>query len=149
MIDIIGKIKQLAEQKGYLPVVASPRSVNYELGLLDLSGGAQFMYITLPTITRGKEGQFYNNELTFRLELMLGRKAEPDTQSSIQEREGEKYDNRLYEMARLMNEFISDLLDCSNEMEEMAQTQLVMYKNVFSISVDAVMTTLTIRAWNQ
>ena len=93
--------------------------------------------------------QVYNGELTFRLELMLGRKFEAETFSSIAETAKQKYENRLFELSSQLNEFLNTIFNCSNEIEEMGNTEITMAKNIFSASIDAALTTVTIKAWNQ
>jgi hypothetical protein len=149
MIDIVDFIEQKAIAKGWQTVVADASSVNYELQNLTLTSGEHFLYITLPTIQRGKTNQLYNGDLTFRFELMLGRKCETETISSVAETAKQKYNNRLFELAGMLNDFISEVFDCSQEVEEMGTTEITMAKNIFAVSVDAVLTTITARAWNQ
>ncbi len=149
MIDIVDHITQKAILNDWIPIVADANSVNYELNNVDLASGQNFLYITLPTITRGKETQVYNGELTFRLELMLGRKFEAETFSSIAETAKQKYESRLFELSNQLNDFLNTIFNCSNEIEEMGNTEITMAKNIFSASIDAALTTVTIKAWNQ
>jgi hypothetical protein len=147
MIDIISYIIAKAEVKDWSIIVSNSESVNIELSQLDLTDRNEFLYITLPTISRGKTGQLYNGELTYRLEMMLGRKYENETYSSNSETILEKYNNRIHSLSIQLNEFISELFDCANNMEELGNTELTTATNVFAASVDVVNAKLTIKTW--
>jgi hypothetical protein len=147
MTDVLQLLTEKSTLMGYHPIVADANSIQYELSNASLEDGRIFIYFTLPTFTRGLSMQTYNGDLTYSIEIMMGRKTEAETISSISETAWQKYDNRLSELSIALNAFLSSFF-CSNELEELS-TSVQMVKNVFSINVDAVLATVNFRAWNQ
>ena len=151
MIDIVDYIKTKAEAHNWIPIVANASSVQYELNKSDLTTAQNFLYITLPKIRRGKTGQYYDGDLFFSLEIMLGRKFDPNksTVSSVAETTEQKYNNRLFELENELNDFISEILQCARDLEEFQAAELTPVMNMFSANVDAVTANIDVRAWNQ
>lgn len=151
MIDIVDYIKTKAEAHNWIPIVANASSVQYELSRTDLTTAQNFLYITLPEIRRGKTGQYYDGDLFFSFEIMLGRKFDPNqpTFSSVAETAGQKYTNRLFELERELNDFITEVLNCARDLEESTAATLRPVMNIFSQNIDAVTANMNIRAWNQ
>ena len=101
-----------------------------------------------------KETQYLlRNELTYKNiidivgikikgDLMLVRKFEDNTRSSVKETTEEKYNNRLYELINNLDAFLIEVLACSANMKVISVNYNFM-QNVFAKSVDGVLCKLT------
>ena len=97
MIDIVNTLKERAELKGWIPVIGAKNIQSYTLSQKDLTTGKSALMIDLPTssaiITNGTW-----SEHTYNIELLLVRKFEEFTKSSVSETTEQKYNNRLFEL---------------------------------------------------
>jgi hypothetical protein len=148
IIDVIQFIIDSAEAQGWKPILADSNSINYELTQQDVTDSVKFLFIRDDSFTMEKTGQFYNGDITYSVGLMLCRKWEEETVSSIEETYAQKYDNRIKELKEDMIKFLGDYLYCSNDVELMTN-KITPIKNVFSLSADGVNCDLTFRTWNQ
>jgi hypothetical protein len=147
MTDVLQLLTDKATLMGYHPIVADANSIQYELSNASLEDGRTFIYFTLPTFTRGLSMQTYNGDLTYSIKIMVGRKMEAETISSISETAAQKYDNRLFELSSILNAFLTSFF-CSNEIEEISSS-IVMDTNIFSTNCDGVFSNTVMRLWNQ
>ena len=149
MIDIVQHIINKSELIGWQSFVSKDNMVDYELTLIDFTDGKDVLYMTLPTIKRKKDGEFYTNDIEFVFDLMLCRKFEQETFSNVAESPSEKYNNRLYELSNLLDAFLVNLSISCTDHVLLDNTPFVLLTNKFSVSLDAVATTITLTAWAQ
>jgi len=90
-------LKDKAELKGWIPVIGAKNIQSYTLSQKDLTTGKSALMIDLPTssaiITNGTW-----SEHTYNIELLLVRKFEEFTKSSVSETTEQKYNNMLFEL---------------------------------------------------
>lgn len=146
--DVIELIKTKAIEMGWQPILADASSIQYEIGNLDITDGSNVLYIRDDGFQLGKDGQYYNGDIIYSLSLLLCRKFESETMSSISETYQQKYDLRIKELKEGMITFLGTKLYCSNDIEIMSNN-LTPIKNFLSLNVDGVNSDLTIRTWNQ
>jgi hypothetical protein len=149
MIDIVQHIIDKAELLGWQSFVSKDNMVDREISDIDYRDGKDVLYMTLPTIKRLKDGEFYTNDIEFVFDLMLCRKFEQETYSNVGESPAEKYNNRLYELSNLLDAFLVSLSISCTDHVNLDNTPFALLTNKFSVSLDAVATTITLTAWAQ
>ena len=144
MIDIITTLKEKADIKGWIPVVGSKDIQSYSLHQKDLTTGKSALLIDLPTTTALISGKTWS-EHTYSVELMLVRKFEEFTTSSVKETTEQKYNNRLFELQEDLDEFLFEVIQCSG-VGVVTSISYAYVVNVFSKSVDGVLCNLKFTA---
>jgi hypothetical protein len=149
MIDIVKFISDKCEVLDYSFVLSKTENVNADLIGIDFRDGRNVLYMTLPTVKRKKEGIFYSQDVDFVFDLLLCRKFENESFSSVAENTVQKYDNRLHELLELLDTFIVGLsVSCSDKVI-LENSAIVTFTNAFSVSIDGVSSTITASAWGQ
>jgi hypothetical protein len=146
--DVIDLIKTAAIAMDFRPVLADPNSIQYEIQQLCLVDSENVLYIRDDGFQLQKTDQMYNGDINYSLSLLLCRKSEAETVSSVSETFQQKYDNRLKDLKELMITFLGTKLLCSNDIEVMTNN-CKFIKNIFSVNVDGVNCDLTIQLINQ
>jgi hypothetical protein len=141
-------LKEAAEAFGMHAVIADARSTLYELQQLDITDGKFVAVITRNgSVLLPKEGQSFNGDAIHAVELIIYRKFENDTISSIAETYGEKFTNRLSDSIEQALQFLLSL-NCSNEFE-VTVNSIDEVINQIAVSMDGVKISLSLRAWAQ
>jgi hypothetical protein len=141
-------LKDKAEAFGMYAVIADVRSTTYELQQLDITDGKFVAILTRNgSIQLPKEGQSFNGDATHAVEMVIYRKFENDTMSSIAETYGQKYANRLQDSVEQALQFLLSL-NCSNEFD-VTVNSIDEVINQTTASMDGVKISLSLRAWNQ
>ena len=141
MIDIVTTLQAKATIKEWIPIVGSKDIQNFTLSLKDLTTGSSVLLIDLPEYRPLITDGFWSEHDT-TIDLMLVRKFEDNTRSSIKETTEEKYNNRLYELINNLDAFLIEVLACSANMKVISVNYNFM-QNVFAKSVDGVLCKLT------
>jgi len=143
MIDIIDILKTKAELINWIPVIGAKDIQSYSLSQKDLTTGKSALLIDLPTITPAIEAGKWS-EHRYDMELMLVRKFEEHTTSSVKETTEQKYNARLYELLEDLDNFLYSVL-CGGSISVNTITyNFVM--NVLSKSVDGIICRVTFEA---
>ena len=149
MIDIVKFISDKCEILNYSFILSKTENVNADLINIDFRDGRTVLYMTLPTVKRKKDGQFYSQDVDFVFDILLCRKFELETFSSVSENTVQKYDNRLHDLLELLDSFIVALsMSCANKVI-LDNSPIVTFTNAFSVSIDGVSCTITASAWGQ
>ena len=137
MIDIVNILKTKCELKGWIPVVGAKDIQSYSISQKDLTTGKSALMIDLPKstaiITEGGWSQH-----SYTLEMILVRKFEETTKSSVSETTEQKYNNRLFELQQSFDQFLFEAFQCADT----AIVKSIDYNyvvNVMSKSVDGVL----------
>ena len=144
MINIVETLKTKAELKEWIPVVGAKNIQSYSLQQKDLTTGKSALMIDLPTASAIINGNSWS-EHTYTMDLMLVRKYEEFTTSSVKETTEQKYNNRLVELQEDLDTFLFEALQCAG----VAKATSINYSyviNVLSKSVDGVLCTLRFEA---
>lgn len=137
MIDIVNILETKCELKGWIPVVGAKDIQNYSLSQKDLTTGKSALLIDLPKASAiiGTGGW---SQHSYTLEMILVRKFEENTKSSVSETTEQKYKNRLYELQQALDDFLYEAFQCADT----AIVKSIDYNyvvNVLSKSVDGVL----------
>ena len=144
MIDIVNTLKEKAEIKEWIPVIGAKNIQSYSLQQKDLTTGKSALLIDLPTSSAIISGNTWS-EHAYTIELMLVRKFEEFTTSSVKETTEQKYNNRLFELQEDLDTFLFEALQCAG----VAKITAINYSyvvNVLSKSVDGVLCSLQFEA---
>ena len=144
MIDIVNTLKEKAELKGWIPVVGAKNIQSYTLSQKDLTTGKSALMIDLPTssaiITNGTW-----SEHTYNIELLLVRKFEEFTKSSVSETTEQKYNNRLFELQEDFDTFLYAVFQCAR-VSKVTSINYSYVMNILSKSVDGVLCNIRFEA---
>ena len=144
MIDIVNTLKDKAELKGWIPVVGAKNIQSYTLSQKDLTTGKSALMIDLPTssaiITNGTW-----SEHTYNIELLLVRKFEEFTKSSVSETTEQKYNNRLFELQEDFDTFLYEVFQCAR-VSKVTSINYSYVMNILSKSVDGVLCNIRFEA---
>ena len=144
MIDIVNTLKEKAELKEWIPVIGAKNIQSYSLSQKDLTTGKSALMIDLPTasaiLTNGNW-----SEHTYSIELLLVRKFEEFTTSSVKETTEQKYNNRLFELQEDFDTFLYEVFQCAG-LTKITAINYSYVMNVFSKSVDGVLCTVRFEA---
>ena len=112
MIDIVNTLKERAEIVGWIPVIGAKNIQSYTLSQKDLTTGKSALMIDLPTASAiVSKGTW--SEHSYSIELLLVRKFEEFTRSSISETTEQKYNNRLFELQEDFDTFLYQVFQCA------------------------------------
>jgi hypothetical protein len=141
-------LKDAAETFGMHAVIADARSTLYELQQLDITDGKFVAIIARNGSVRlPKDGQSFNGDAVHSVELIVYRKFENDTLSTIAETYNQKFENRLHDTMEATLQFLLSL-NCSNEFDiEVNSIDEVI--NQTAVSMDGWKVSLNMRAWAQ
>lgn len=149
MIDIVKFISDKCEVLDYSFVLSKTENVNADLIGIDFRDGRNVLYMTLPSADPKQDGMYYNHEIDFEFSIMLCRKFENETFSSVAETTTQKYDNRLHELQSLMVDFITNLSSYCDNKISVKWSKIALLTNIYSTSVDGAATNITASAWGQ
>lgn len=141
MIDIVNILTNKAELAQWLSIVGSKDIHNFALSQKDLTTGKSVLLIEFPKYRPLITDGFWSEHDT-TIQLMLVRKFEDNTRSSIKETSKEKYDNRLYELGNNLDSFLMSVIACSANMK-VKSINYMYAPDVFAKSVDGVVCDLT------
>jgi len=141
-------LKDKAETYGMHAVIADARSTLYELQQMDITDGKFVCLLSRNgSIQLPKEGQSFNGDAVHAVEMVIYRKFEDNTISSIAETYGEKFTNRLSDSIEQALQFLLSL-NCSNEFD-VTVNSIDEVINQTAVSMDGVKISLSLRAWAQ
>ena len=144
MIDIVNTLKEKAELIDWIPVVGAKNIQSYTLQQKDLTTGKSALMIDLPTssaiITNGTW-----SEHTYSIELLLVRKFEEFTKSSVSETTEQKYNNRLFELQEDFDTFLYEVFQCAR-VSKVTSINYSYVMNILSKSVDGVLCSIRFEA---
>lgn len=147
MIDIVSTFQSAALIKEWVPVVGRQQILNFNLQNTNLADGQIVLMIDLPTcnpIIESGNWSRYNESI----EVMILRKNEFDTVSSIAETDEQKYTRRLFAIRTLIDEFLQEVLICAASISA-SSIRYEFMLNISSASVDGVLASLTYEQWGQ
>ena len=144
MIDIVNTLKDKAELKEWIPVIGAKNIQSYSLSQKDLTTGKSALMIDLPTASAIISGNTWS-EHTYTMDLMLVRKFEEFTTSSVKETTEQKYNNRLFELQEDFDTFLYEVFQCAG-LTKITAINYSYVMNVFSKSVDGVLCTVRFEA---
>ena len=137
MIDIVNTLKERAEIVGWIPVIGAKNIQSYTLSQKDLTTGKSALMIDLPTASAIVSNGTWS-EHSYSIELLLVRKFEEFTRSSISETTEQKYNNRLFELQEDFDTFIYQVFQCAG-VSKITAIDYSYVMNVLSKSVDGVL----------
>ena len=140
MIDIVNTLKEKAELKEWIPVIGAKNIQSYSLSQKDLTTGKSALMIDLPTASAILTNGTWS-EHTYSIELLLVRKFEEFTASSVKETTEQKYNNRLFELQEDFDTFLYEVFQCAG-LTKITAINYSYVINVFSKSVDGVLCTV-------
>ena len=140
MIDIVNTLKEKAELKEWIPVIGAKNIQSYSLSQKDLTTGKSALLIDLPTATAILSNGNWS-EHAYSIELLLVRKFEEFTTSSVKETTEQKYNNRLFELQEDFDTFLYEVFHCVG-LTKITAISYSYVMNVFSKSVDGVLCTV-------
>ena len=144
MIDIITILKEKAEIKGWIPVVGAKNIQSYSLHQKDLTTGKSALLIDLPTSSAIISNWTWS-EHTYSIELLLVRKFEEFTKSSVSETTEQKYNNRLFELQEDFDTFLYEVFQCAG-VSKVTSINYSYVMNILSKSVDGVLCSIRFEA---
>ena len=137
MIDIVNTLKERAEIVGWIPVIGAKNIQSYTLSQKDLTTGKSALMIDLPTASAIVSNGTWS-EHSYSIELLLVRKFEEFTRSSISETTEQKYNNRLFELQEDFDTFLYQVFQCAG-VSKITAINYSYVMNVLSKSVDGVL----------
>ena len=137
MIDIVNTLKERAELVGWIPVIGAKNIQRYTLSQKDLTTGKSALMIDLPTASAIVSNGTWS-EHSYSIELLLVRKFEEFTRSSISETTEQKYNNRLFELQEDFDTFLYQVFQCAG-VSKITTINYSYVMNVLSKSVDGVL----------
>ena len=137
MIDIVNTLKERAEIVGWIPVIGAKNIQSYTLSQKDLTTGKSALMIDLPTASAIVSNGTWS-EHSYSIELLLVRKFEEFTRSSVSETTEQKYNNRLFELQEDFDTFIYQVFQCAG-VSKITTINYSYVMNVLSKSVDGVL----------
>jgi hypothetical protein len=141
-------LKEKAEKYGMYAVIADVRSIMFELQQLDITDGKFVAVIGRNGSTQlNKTGQSFDGDAIHPIEIVIYRKFENDTISSINETYSQKFENRLQDCMEQALQFLLSL-NCSNEFD-VSVNSIDEVINQTATSMDGIKISLSMRAWNQ
>ena len=144
MIDIVNTLKERAEIVGWIPVVGAKNIQSYTLSQKDLTTGKSALMIDLPTASAIVSNGTWS-EHAYSIELLLVRKFEEFTKSSVSETTEQKYNNRLFELQEDFDTFLYQVFQCAG-VSKITAINYSYVMNVLSKSVDGVLCTVRFEA---
>ena len=144
MIDIVNTLKEKAELKGWIPVVGAKNIQSYTLSQKDLTTGKSALMIDLPTSSAIISNGTWS-EHTYNIELLLVRKFEEFTKSSVSETTEQKYNNRLFELQEDFDTFLYEVFQCAR-VSKVTSINYSYVMNILSKSVDGVLCNIRFEA---
>ena len=144
MIDIVNTLKEKAELKGWIPVVGAKNIQSYTLSQKDLTTGKSALMIDLPTSSAIISNGTWS-EHTYSIELLLVRKFEEFTKSSVSETTEQKYNNRLFELQEDFDTFLYEVFQCAR-VSKVTSINYSYVMNILSKSVDGVLCSIRFEA---
>ena len=144
MIDIVNTLKDKAELKGWIPVIGAKNIQSYTLSQKDLTTGKSALMIDLPTSSAIISNGTWS-EHTYNIELLLVRKFEEFTKSSVSETTEQKYNNRLFELQEDFDTFLYEVFQCAG-VSKVTSINYSYVMNILSKSVDGVLCTIRFEA---
>ena len=137
MIDIVNTLKERAELTGWIPVIGAKNIQSYTLSQKDLTTGKSALMIDLPTASAIVSNGTWS-EHSYSIELLLVRKFEEFTRSSISETTEQKYNNRLFELQEDFDTLLYQVFQCAG-VSKITTINYSYVMNVLSKSVDGVL----------
>ena len=137
MIDIVNTLKERAEIVGWIPVIGAKNIQSYTLSQKDLTTGKSALMIDLPTASAIVSNGTWS-EHSYSIELLLVRKFEEFTRSSVSETTEQKYNNRLFELQEDFDTFLYQVFQCAG-VSKITTINYSYVMNVLSKSVDGVL----------
>ena len=137
MIDIVNTLKGRAELVGWVPVIGAKNIQSYTLSQKDLTTGKSALMIDLPTASAIVSNGTWS-EHSYSIELLLVRKFEEFTKSSVSETTEQKYNNRLFELQEDFDTFLYQVFQCAG-ISKITAINYSYVMNVLSKSVDGVL----------
>ena len=137
MIYIVNTLKERAEIVGWIPVIGAKNIQSYTLSQKDLTTGKSALMIDLPTASAIVSNGTWS-EHSYSIELLLVRKFEEFTRSSISETTEQKYNNRLFELQEDFDTFLYQVFQCAG-VSKITAINYSYVMNVLSKSVDGVL----------
>ena len=144
MIDIVNTLKEKAELKGWIPVIGAKNIQSYTLSQKDLTTGKSALMIDLPTSSAIISNGTWS-EHTYNIELLLVRKFEEFTKSSVSETTEQKYNNRLFELQEDFDTFLYEVFQCAR-VSKVTSINYSYVMNILSKSVDGVLCNIRFEA---
>ena len=144
MIDIVNTLKDKAELKGWIPVIGAKNIQSYTLSQKDLTTGKSALMIDLPTSSAIIMNGTWS-EHTYNIELLLVRKFEEFTKSSVSETTEQKYNNRLFELQEDFDTFLYEVFQCAR-VSKVTSINYSYVMNILSKSVDGVLCNIRFEA---
>ena len=144
MIDIVNTLKERAELIGWIPVIGAKNIQSYTLSQKDLTTGKSALMIDLPTASAIVSNGTWS-EHAYSIELLLVRKFEEFTKSSVSETTEQKYNNRLFELQEDFDTFLYQVFQCAG-VSKITAMNYSYVMNVLSKSVDGVLCTVRFEA---
>ena len=144
MIDIVNTLKERAEIVGWIPVIGAKNIQSYTLSQKDLTTGKSALMIDLPTASAIVSNGTWS-EHAYSIELLLVRKFEEFTKSSVSETTEQKYNNRLFELQEDFDTFLYQVFQCAG-VTKITAINYSYVMNVLSKSVDGVLCTVRFEA---
>ena len=144
MIDIVNTLKDKAELKGWIPVIGAKNIQSYTLSQKDLTTGKSALMIDLPTSSAIISNGTWS-EHTYNIELLLVRKFEEFTKSSVSETTEQKYNNRLFELQEDFDTFLYEVFQCAR-VSKVTSINYSYVMNILSKSVDGVLCNIRFEA---
>ena len=144
MIDIVNTLKERAELVGWVPVIGAKNIQSYTLSQKDLTTGKSALMIDLPTASAIVSNGTWS-EHAYSIELLLVRKFEEFTKSSVSETTEQKYNNRLFELQEDFDTFLYQVFQCAG-VTKITAINYSYVMNVLSKSVDGVLCTVRFEA---
>ena len=137
MIDIVNTLKERAGIVGWIPVIGAKNIQSYTLSQKDLTTGKSALMIDLPTASAIVSNGTWS-EHAYSIELLLVRKFEEFTKSSVSETTEQKYNNRLFELQEDFDTFLYQVFQCAG-ISKITAINYSYVMNVLSKSVDGVL----------
>ena len=137
MIDIVNTLKERAEIVGWIPVIGAKNIQSYTISQKDLTTGKSALMIDLPTASAIVSNGTWS-EHAYSIELLLVRKFEEFTKSSVSETTEQKYNNRLFELQEDFDTFLYQVFQCAG-VSKITAINYSYVMNVLSKSVDGVL----------
>jgi hypothetical protein len=139
MIDIVTLLKEKATLYGWMPIIGAKDIQNFSVSQKDFTTGKTALLIDLPK-TKPLVDNGYWSTFDCSMELIICRKFEDLTVSSVSETTEQKYTNRLFELQQDLDNFLNTFCSPYVTVKSISYEYVI---NILSKSVDGVLCQIT------
>lgn len=148
MIDVVQLFKDKATLKEWLPLYGAKEFQSFEQSQYDLAPDQEILFIFPFRDSAVIDNGVMNGRRRFDGKLMLCRKSEADTVSSVAETNEQKYENRIKDLTYNFWIFISEVMNCTQSPNiEPISVSGFQELNYLSANVDGVSYDISFYAW--